>query len=84
MEHDLDLRRNAIAGANPVQAGGNDTGIIEDHHVTGPQISGQVPNPGINQIGGNAGLHDEQARCVARLHRAQRNIPLGQMEIEIA
>ncbi len=73
--------RRAFAQPHAFQLGGNDTGVVEDKRIAGPQERRQVKDAMV--------LHavfiridDEQARAVARVRRAQGDILLGQIEIE--
>ena len=67
-------------GAAPVQARGNDFGVVDDQRIAGAEIVRQVAHVLVLQRA--VGAHDQHARRIARPRRPERNQVFRQIEIE--
>ena len=82
MQVELDLRFGIAADACALERRRNDTCVVEDEHIAGPQQLGQLRDGAICDFGLTIRLHHEQARSITLRQRVKRYPVLGQLEIE--
>src|SRR5690606_27551913 len=82
MQVELDLCFRVAADACALERRRNDTCVVEDEHIAGPQQLGQLRDVAIGEFGLPVRPHHEQARSIALRQRVKRYPVLGQLEIE--
>jgi hypothetical protein len=80
MQGGLDPDHLAVALAGSGQAGGDDSGVVEDDGVARADEARQVEDVAVIEL---FAVDDQHAGRVARLGRAKGDAVLGQVEVEV-